>query len=313
MRQCCLDRRCLRLTPALLWPACLLLSGQAVAARASRLGSELGSSRQMAAGLLSTALPSTPTGGQAAVSQSGYYAADVVTVISWLRADAANPMIVFVAGYGDCDAPDPEFGTVCKPWLERSADGGSRWTQLRPTTSFDPDLSQNSRFAAIKSSTDGHHLYMGISSGVSPDSYYSSLLTSNDGGLTWQEAGDIALPVVSPLSSARAYCVSGASEEPSNGCCMGLSYSTDGGTKWHPMTLPAGLQQAVGTLVADARRLNTAYFNANSASYLGSDAPPAPTVVFRTDDLGAQWTTVMTPTATPLLGSFFVSTDPNSA
>jgi hypothetical protein len=154
--------------------------------------------------------------------------------------------------------------------------------------------------------------------GLSPSSGGSAFFASADGGAHWYgrwATGSYGVGIVSiafsPVSAGRLYAVE-ERDRPTGPVIV--MWSDDAGRPgtWHDGTNPVfGFTPRIGTyrpwggLVADPVHVNTLY-----AHIVNVDTPSrTPAFVARSEDAGLHWSQVMTPTATPPLHSFRVSTD----
>jgi photosystem II stability/assembly factor-like uncharacterized protein len=228
-----------------------------------------------------------------------------------LLIDPNNPQVVYasVEGAGGCFAGEP--------FLRKSTDGGTTWTDLSPTyctfgstvsLAFDP-VDSNTLYAAPEDIADcGTPLDVSSDGGTSWNQSYISgfvtalavdpfnrttlyagtsewprgLLKSTDSGTTWGATGltdvDVGVLAVDPVSSGVLYAAI-ASAYPDG--VPGLVKSSDGGATWSPIN--TGLEGIIGprtpitALVVDSK---------NAALYLGTSGAG----VFRSGDGGARWT-----------------------
>jgi hypothetical protein len=151
-------------------------------------------------------------------------------------------------------------------------------------------------------SADGEHLVVAAYNGCPPNrrARYSSLLASSDsgssvqGGLDGEPEGDrdAYAPIMSPASPLRFYAV-GEEGGPSS-----VWTSLDGGDTWLDQ---AGADPA--TYIAVDTRITP-------DPILSSTVYANMKVALRSDDAGKTWTTIISPTVTPILKSFAVQTNP---
>ena len=215
--------------------------------------------------------------------------------------DPQHPSTVYVSG---------SFG------LMRSLDAGSTWADLGHGLGLDEGFPgyQRSNEADHAPTTDdltvdgfvlgqgGVLLARAAHRGPTPDSYREQILRSADGGLSWTSEVEspqtvVSAVAISPVDPRRGYTLTvgsggGAAE-------WDVSTSRDAGLTWHGggnLSDIAGPEQSIGSLLLDPAHADTVYVQ-GSATWA------------RSDDAGATWTQVLTPTATPALRSFSISTD----
>lgn len=257
---------------------------------------------------------------------------------AWLRANPRFPGTVFMYGTWNCPGNRDLSGQYgkrgCPLWLMRSIDGGRHWVDMRPELStvatfagpypgIFESQNQGFSFTPVFYSPDGRRSYLSVVDIVSPGSQRYTIPWSNDSGAHWNtgrftspcgQAVGLTLPALSPVSGTRLY----AWEEAGFNAIGALEYSNDGGRTWpgcHDLSdlgnsgLSVELsEQVLGPLVADPRHLNTVYSN----MYTVAEAQPEVfQAVIRSDDAGAHWTAVISPTASPPLQSFKVGVDPH--
>lgn len=223
--------------------------------------------------------------------------------VTWLRVDPHHPRTVYIGGVvlspGDqgCEA----LTAPCHLWLMRSTDGGRIWADLSRAldrVAYDP----TGMYSLAVLAADSRHLYLHVSSQVSPDSGYSDILSSADAGVHWGSlAGDLHAPLgnsgvvgylaLDPLSPRRLYAVSW---DPAG---ILVDISGDAGLTWRRVPYPAPTQVSTAEdgaplLVADPRRRNTVYANTLDPSTLRTG-----TVIRRSDDAGRHWAPVHVPPA----------------
>jgi photosystem II stability/assembly factor-like uncharacterized protein len=202
----------------------------------------------------------------------------------------------------------------------RSTDGGVTWADLSralgiaytPGACAVPTLPSPVQIAA-----HGRHLYLAVKyEGISPNCSSVGLLRSTDGGLHWQQSGETgnygggySHLAISPVSSNRLYAV----RDSGNGGGAVVAYSNDAGRTWHAAGDPTSVisdttrYRPFGLLFADPTRLNTVYANVVNVT---TGPPYRPAFAARSDDAGVHWTMVMTPTVSPPLKTFTISTNP---
>jgi hypothetical protein len=240
--------------------------------------------------------------------------------VHWVRVDPLHPRTLFASGAGFCHTIEypPGYPPICPLWLMRSLDGGTTWQDLGSVLSAYPPLGQGSLSPALIA-PDGHHVYVpSRDEGLSQDSGGSAFFASADGGAHWYgrwATGSYGVGIVSitfsPVSPSRLYAVD--ERHPPTGPAI-VMWSDDAGQPgtWRSGTNPVyaftpriGTYRPWGGLVADPVHENTLYANIVNVETPSRRAA----FVARSEDAGLDWTRVMTPTASPPLHSFRVSTD----
>jgi hypothetical protein len=174
-----------------------------------------------------------------------------------------------------------------------------------------------------------------VEEGSTPDSISTVLVWSADSGSSWRQAqlsdkqawlkkvgieapdsgygsGFMSLGL-SPVAPQRLYAVVGGGFYAPNV----VARSDDAGRSFKVGNDPAALLgseaaagfRTWGTLSPDPRRLNAVYVNVLRLDPRTSATVPG--YAARSDDAGLTWTMVITPTASPPLQAFTVSTDPH--
>jgi hypothetical protein len=254
------------------------------------------------------------------------YVPGTLTLYSML-VSAADPRTIYVVGQHDAGL----YGIY--QYLARSTDAGTTWADLSgPAGRYQRDPSGDevyfSRMDTPILNPDGKHLYATAGfSGSTPASGSRELFLSSDGGQTWitndgnaqNECGDPqygAGPFAifdSPANPDRVYTMLACGGDASDGV-GDIESSVDGGINWRPSTKapdalgpispdsnPGDAVSIVKSVVPDPTRADTVFVNLN-----GDDGDFAG----RSDDAGLIWTTIMTPTDTPPVTSYTITTDP---
>jgi hypothetical protein len=256
----------------------------------------------------------TPALAHPLAARPGSGSAVISVDVQWLRVDPLQPRTLYVGG-SLCGGAD-----TCASWIMRSLDAGTTWADLTKPIGAD-NVNVVSSLSPLVLSPDGGRLYAGMwQANGSPASTYSDILRSTDGGLHWQGTAGANQPgygsgltqvAVSPLSSNRLYAVYHEGESSA----WSVAVSNDGGRGFTFPDSDIGHLVGDGALnvtafVGDPTRPDTLYANiANLDFESGTTRPPF--FAARSDDAGLHWTTVTTPTATPPLQSFAVTTDPH--
>lgn len=252
--------------------------------------------------------------------------------LQWLRVDSNHPQTLFVGGRFSCPQYVTDFMSdqACPPFVMRSIDGGLHWVGLRRAIGHvvnqdDPLLSISPLDYLLSPpviGADGQHIYIDVvvNGGASFNAAY--VLRSHDAGLHWQRlpihryveqsgaCGGNGLQDVtpSPVQPGRLYA------ESVGDTCASVASSDDDGSTFRDVANPSTLIYCPGGcgswggLVADPVRPNTVY--ANITNYLPL-TQTVPAYVARSDDAGLHWSVVMTPTASPPLQTFTVTSDPH--
>jgi photosystem II stability/assembly factor-like uncharacterized protein len=220
----------------------------------------------------------------------------------WIRLNPRNPSMLFAGGTGQ---------------MYRSTDAGNSWIQvmgnLPVPDSFCPAVIDGP--AAL--SSDGQHLVVVASKGCPPNSRidFGSLFMSPDAGLSVDSgaligspegAFDPYSPITSPAAPLRFYALVGGdgSSEVWNSGDGGHSW--DGGGNQIPDNL-LGSGGDIQSITADPIMSSTVYVN---LGFTDSNYHPHSAGAVRSDDAGATWTTIISPTVTPALRSFAIHTNP---
>lgn len=272
--------------------------------------------------LLSGAVPTMAAPAAGARGVSPGVPSPVAVYVQWLRVDQHHPRTLFVGGTLKCAVST--LARICPSWIMRSTDGGATWADLSVALGTAGAFGVYT-LSPVTIAGDGRHIFAGASwNAGSPASTSHGIMRSTDGGLTWQLSGEPGTYgggygnlALSPVADNRLYAVYDAG----NGGGSWVAYSDDYGATWHSAGNPGSLVPTVsgagpfGALVADLMSLDTVYANVSdyreytnaagyTVTYLHSD------VAARSDDKGLHWSIVMTPTASPPLTNFTVSSDP---
>lgn len=255
----------------------------------------------LAAGVLALLLPALGARPAQAVPVVG-----PVSIIDpdWILVNPRDPSMLFAGEKGQMD---------------RSTDAGTTWTQVMGDLGVDLWGCSMQLDGPAVISSDGAHLVVIADAGCPPNGRgdYSSLFMSPNAGTTVDSGGieggpegnlDPSLPVMSPAAPRRVYVLTLDGNDAED-----VWSSNDGGHSWSGgpnAFVPDSMvpsDEIVDSITADPLVERTVY--ANMAVY-DSNSMLRPTGVLRSDDAGQTWTTVMTPTVTPALQSFAVSTNP---
>lgn len=249
----------------------------------------------------------------------------------WLLVNPERPSVLLasVPLGTSADSPAPNGTTIL---MYRSADSGATWTSIRVNLPLGDSTDYWTWTAGNPPvfSRDGRHLLLLLyKKGITAGSSYPAVAASRDGGLHWTliddgsdygyggyGAGPYAL-AFSPIALRRAYeaayYYNSAETETLSSQDAGQSWS-HGGFLSENKALDLGqAPNGAATLVADPVSATTVYANIEMGDlgtyYDGKSRGPS-AFVARSDDAGHTWTTALTPTVSPALQTFRVSTDP---
>jgi hypothetical protein len=239
--------------------------------------------------------------------------------VHWMRVDPLHPRTLFASGAGFCHniQRPSDYQPICPLWLMRSLDGGTTWQDLGSVLSAYPSVGQGYLAHALIA-PDGHHVYVPSGDeGITPYGAGSWFFASADRGAHWygswgtgSSGGGIVSIAFSPASPSRLYAV--YQQDPTEPGIVKRSDEAGRLGTWRNGTSPlrgftprVGIYRPWGGLVADPVHENTLYANIVNLDTGRS----TPAFVTRSEDAGLHWSRVMTPTASPPLHTFRVSTD----